>query len=227
MLHFSRTTTAVAAVLLAGACAGSAARAPQPENREPAASPTPAAEAKEGVQHASDEHEAQPSDPSAEAEAKNDSGWTPESVQTIVERGRHKLARRCDSGSQAACRALPDLDKCLNLQRRSCASLGDLFARGAAGVSQSPEQARDFWWRACDIESADCLRYGQLLFDLEGLDSSHAVAGRFFQLACTRDFQLCERAGRFYREKQELAQARKFFDLGCSAGEPAACREKK
>jgi hypothetical protein len=246
MRELFRTLNAAMALFLASGCgATNVPRESQPENREPtlAASPEHAAEANQVdgdpepaanpkrdtvEQQGSDEREGQAmTDRNLARDAKDESAWSPETAQTVIERARSKLGRRCDAGSQAACRAIPDLDKCVDLRRTSCARLGELFARGAAGIDRKPTHARDFWWRACDIASADCLRYGKLLFDIEGLDSRQAVAERFFQMGCTNDFQLCESVGRFYQQKHELASARKFFDLGCAAGQEAACQAKK
>jgi hypothetical protein len=234
MHELFRTVSALAALFLASACgATNVPRESQPESPEPAlpAPPEAAAEANEvegepepAAASKPDAAEQQNSD---ESDVKDESAWSPETAQDIIERARRKLARRCDAGSQAACSAIPNLDKCVNLRRGACASLGDLFARGATGVVRNPAHARDFWWRACDIASADCVRYGKLLFDMEGLGSRQAVADRFFQMGCTSDFQLCEGVGRFYQQKNELAAARKFFGLGCSAGQEAACQAKK
>jgi hypothetical protein len=246
MREFFRLTNTATALLLASACgASSVPRESQPESREPAqgaapeqaaeaeevdGDPEPAAESKRDAfgQQGSDERavQAMPG-PSSASDAKDGPAWSPETAQTIIERARRKLARRCDAGSQAACGAIPNLDKCVNLQRASCARLGDLFARGAKGVGRNPAHARDFWWRACDIASPDCVRYGKLLFEIEGLESRQGVADRFFQMGCTSDFQLCESVGRFYQQKNEVAAARKFFDLGCAAGQEAACDAKK
>jgi len=241
MLDFTRTISAPAALLLASACgASNVPPASEAEPREPApVAAEQAAEAKEAP--AADVQEADPEkDAAGEQEssggdapgndtrgAKAAAEWSPETSQTIIERARRKLQRRCDSGSQAACRAIPNLDKCTELKRASCASLGDLFAKGGDGVDRNPAHARDFWWRACDIASADCVRYGKLLFDTEDLDARRVVAERFFHLGCTRDFELCESVGRFYQEKNEPAGAKKFFDIGCSAGQEPACKAKK
>jgi len=242
MPEFFRTVNATAALLLAASCAASVPRESAPENSEPTLpTPTePTAEAndvdddsepateteRDSVeQQASDERNVQampPADPASDTVE-----WSPETAQTIIERARSKLKRRCDAGSQAACGAIPNLDKCVNLQRTSCARLGDLFASGAAGVTRNPAHARDFWWRACDIAAPDCLRYGKLLIDIEDLESREIVADRFFRFGCTNDFQLCESVGRFYQQRNELAAAKRFFDLGCSAGQDAACQAKK
>jgi hypothetical protein len=238
MLNCTRAMSAAAAALLASACGASnvppASEAdphePAPVAPEPAeANESPAADVQEP--EAEGDTAGQQGSSGAEAntarDAKAEAEWSPESSQTIVERARRKLQRRCDSGSQAACGAIPNLDKCTNLKRASCASLGDLFAKGGDGVDRNPAHARDFWWRACDIASADCVRYGKLLFDTEDLDGRRSVAERFFHLGCTRDFELCESVGRFYQEKNEPAGAKKFFDIGCSAGQEAACQAKK
>jgi len=242
MLEFTRTISAPAALFLASACgASSVPPASEAEPREPApVAAEQAAEAKEApaadVQETDADNDAAGEQESSDGElrannvgrdTRSDEGWSPESSQTIIERARRKLQRRCDSGSQAACRAIPNLDKCTELKRASCANLGDLFAKGADGVDRNPAHARDFWWKACDIASADCVRYGKLLFDTEDLDARRAVAERFFHLGCTRDFGLCESVGRFYQEKNEPAGAKKFFDIGCSAGQDAACQAKK
>jgi hypothetical protein len=243
MPAFLRTVNGTAALFLAASCAASVPPESPPESRESTAlAPTEHAAETNEVDgdaepsteteldtvepEASDERNVQAMplpDPASDTRAE----WSPETAQTIVERARRKLKRRCDAGSQAACGALPNLDKCVNLQRASCARLGDLFARGAAGVARDPAHARDFWWRACDIAAPDCLRYGKLLIDIDGLESPQVVADRFFRFGCTNDFQLCERVGRFYQQRNELAAAKKFFDLGCSAGQDAACQAKK
>jgi hypothetical protein len=153
--------------------------------------------------------------------------WSSGSSESVIERARRQLKRRCDAGSEAACRAAPDLDQCRNLRRQPCANLGDLFAKGASGVDKNPEHARDFWMRACDIESKDCLRYGRAVFEFDGLESREAAAEKFFHTGCTRDFRLCAQVGRFYQEKQQAAQARKFFDMGCAGGQAESCRAKE
>jgi hypothetical protein len=246
MHEFFRTVNAAAALFLASSCGATTVPRESPPEDGESTLPTPAQPAAEANEVGGDSEpasEAQPdtvehqgsgernvqamTDSNPASDARAESAWSPETAQTIVERARRKLKRRCDAGSQAACGAIPNLDKCINLQRASCVRLGDLFARGAAGVARNPAHARDFWWRACDIASADCLRYGKLLFDIEGLESRQIVADRFFRFGCTNDFQLCERVGRFYQQRNELAAARKFFDLGCSAGQNAACQAKK
>src|SRR5262249_34256889 len=147
----------------------------------------PAAQAK-GESEQQDSHE---NTDKAASGAKDEAEWSPESAATVIERARSRLKRRCDRGSQPACAAIPNLDKCVDLRRASCASLGDLVAKGAGGMDRSPEHARDFWWRACDIAPADCVRYGKLLFEFDDLDSREAVAARFFKHGCTNNYQLC------------------------------------
>ena len=158
--------------------------------------------------------------------AKGESVWSSGSAETVVDRARRQLRRRCDSKSQAACKALPDVDYCANRQGRSCARLGELYARGATGVDRNPEHARDFWLKACEIAPTDCVRYGRILFDIEGLEQREAVAEYLFETGCTREFKLCVDVGRFYEEKKDAALSRKFFDLGCAGGQTAACQEK-
>lgn len=230
--NFSQTMRIATLLWFVSACNGTAASA-ESHAKNPESTPR-AADERAGEADAVEQRSAE--EPAAQTKSARDddasraaaeSEWSPESAKSVVERGRRKLGRRCDSGSQAACRAIPDLDKCANLQRANCASIGDLFARGATGVNPDPEYARDFWWKACDVRSDDCVRYGKLLYDTEELNSPHAVADRFFRLGCTRDFQLCAQVGRFYQEKQELGHAREFYELGCAAGQAAACREKK
>jgi hypothetical protein len=234
MYEFLRTVNLALALCLGSACGANIPPDSQPENPQaaPATPPEPAAEADEVEGDPASTAEADTgeqqggSDAKSADEAKGESGWSPETSETILDRGRSRLKRRCDRHSQAACDAIPDLDGCLNLKLRSCARLGDLFARGAAGVDPNPAHARDFWWRACDIAPAECVKYGKLLFDMEGLEARQAVADRFFQMGCTNDYKLCESVGRFYQEKSELGAAKKFFELGCNGGQQKACEAK-
>jgi hypothetical protein len=211
------------ALLVVGSC-GSVRTPPE----SPAEAPEPMPAAAEPTDTDEDEsQEAAAASTTSEAKGDEAPAWSPETSQGSIERARSRLQRRCDAGSQAACKAMPDLDKCVALRGSACARLGDLFARGAAGVDRHPENARDLWWKACDIAPADCLRYGKLLFDMEELDAREAVAERFFEMGCTSDFQLCTGVGRFYQQKNVTAAARKFFEKGCAGGQKASCEAKK
>lgn len=218
-----RSKTPILALVLVGSCGGAQA---SPES--PAEDPKPMPAAAEPTDTDEDESEvAAAAQTDSEAKADEAPAWSPETSEGSIERARTQLQRRCDAGSQAACKAMPDLNKCVELRRGACGRLGDLFARGAAGIERNPENARDLWWKACDILPADCVRYGKLLFDMDDLDAREAVADRFFDNGCTNDFQLCTGIGRFYQQKNAPAAARKFFEKGCAGGQKAACEAKK
>jgi hypothetical protein len=217
-----RSKTSMLALLLVGSCAGaqlppnSAAEDPEPRPSEAELADTD-----------DDESKAVAASTSSEAEADEAPSWSPVTSQDSIERARTRLQRRCEAGSQRACQAIPDLDKCTKLRGVACGRLGDLFARGAAGVERNPEAARDLWWKACDIAPPDCVRYGKLLFEMKDLDAREAVADRFFEMGCTSDFQLCAGVGRFYQQENEADAARKFFETGCAGGQKASCEAKK
>jgi hypothetical protein len=221
-MHYClRSKAPMLALLLVWSCGG-AHTPPDPLAREPEPRPSEA----EPADTDDDESQAVAAPTSSEAKADEAPSWSPETSQSSIERARTRLQRRCDAGSQPACKAMPDLDKCAKLRGAACARLGNLFARGAAGVERNPEDARDLWWKACDIAPPDCVRYGKLLFEMDDLDAREAVADRFFDLGCTSDFQLCTGVGRFYQQKKEPATARKFFEKGCAGGQKAACEAK-
>jgi len=158
--------------------------------------------------------------------AKDQSVWSSGSAETVLERARRQLKRRCDSGSKAACSAIPDIDRCGNRQPRSCEKLGELYAKGASGVARDPEHARDFWLKACDLAPPDCVQYGRALFDMDGLEQREDIAEHLFNMGCTQEYGLCADIARFYEEKKQTEMARKYFDLACAGGQTAACRDK-
>ena len=210
-------------LFLVGNCGGV-----QTPPQGPAEVPEPTSAASESTDTNEDEsNEATAAATSSEAKTEDAPLWSPETSQDIIERARTRLQRRCDAGSQAACKAMPDLDNCVGLKSAACGRLGDLFARGAAGIERNPENARDLWWKACDIAPADCVRYGKLLFEMEDLGAREAVADRFFDMGCTNAFQLCTGVGRFYQQKNVASAAQKFFEKGCAGGQKSACEAKK
>src|SRR5688572_24583431 len=120
MHEFFRTVNAAAALFLASGCgATTVPRESPPEEREPTLSAQHAAEANEVggdpepaeetqldtlEQRGSDERNVQAmTAPNPASDARAESAWSPETAQTIIERARSKLRRRCDAGSQAAC----------------------------------------------------------------------------------------------------------------------------
>src|SRR5215208_6925551 len=124
MHELFRTVSVVAVLFWANACGGTnVPRESQPENPTPTplAAPEPAAEANEVDGDPQPAAESKPNtaeqQDSDETDRKEQSSWSPETAQEIIERARRKLARRCDAGSQAACSAIPNLDKCANLRR--------------------------------------------------------------------------------------------------------------
>lgn len=157
---------------------------------------------------------------------KDRSVWSSGSAENVFDRARRQLRRRCDSGSQTACKALPDIDRCSQRYRKSCVKLGELYAKGGEGVDRNPEHARDFWIKACDLVPADCVQYGRLLFEMDGLDEREAIADHLFEVGCTQQYGLCAEVGRFYEQKKQATQAKKYFDLGCAGGQTDCCRDK-
>jgi TPR repeat protein len=210
------------ALLFVGSCGG--VQAP-PESRAAGRETVPAAAEPTNTEGESKVAAGSPTD--LEVKVEEAPAWSPVTSEGSIERSRSRLQRRCDAGSQAACKAMPDLERCVQLKSAACGRLGDLFARGATGVDRHPENARDLWWKACDLAPADCLRYGKLLFDMDDLDAREAVADRFFEMGCTSDFQLCTGVGRFYQQKNEPAAALKYFEKGCAGGQKASCAAKK
>jgi TPR repeat protein len=212
------------ALALVWSCGGVQA-APESPTEDP--EPVPAAAEPTDTDEDDESKVAAAAGTNSETKADEAPAWSPETSEGSIERARTQLQRRCDAGSQAACKAIPDLDKCVALKSNACGRLGDLFARGTAGVERNPENARDLWWKACDIVPAECVRYGKILFDMDDLDAREAVADRFFDIGCTSDFQLCTGIGRFYQKKNEPAAAQRFFEKGCAGGQKASCEAKK